>query len=299
MRPYQADDQHNIEPRNARLTHVEELYRIHGVSEEFMEVFGDAFSVYDVGRPNLNVATGPVFYSVLCQNLEVDIADQHQDGDNLCAADREISQQVMYLAMGLEGIRHFFDDPLSVMLAYVGSQDSRLLPSAKVGQPTAFLSVSQVASYIEDFMREEEGPALLAQFLPHSPTYQDMVADQPEAAIDPLNPVVPTWTVDFSRSGLMRSVTTRTPRVFRIEATGAYGTSRTKIEAVVDYDKTIRRLPPEEQAMADLGVELEMMEADPDQMTDGERREVEEMREYLEQERDDYPRGRILYWRVE
>ncbi len=298
MRPYLSDDQYDIEPRNARLTHVEELYRVHGINEPFMNTFADAFTVYDVGRPNLNVARAPVFYSVLCRNLEF-AETEAPAGDNFCSADPEISDQVMYLAMTLEGIRYFFDDPLAVMLAYVGSTQANLLPSAKVGQPTAFLSVSQLASYIEDLMDEEQGPYLIAQFLPHSPTYREMVAENPAMAIDPINPRVPVWRVEFNRSGLMRSVTTRTPRVFRIRSTGAYGTSNTTIEAVVDYDKTIRRLPPEDQMLADLGIQLEELEADADALDEQERAEIEEMRGYLEQERADYPRGRIMYWRVE
>ena len=298
MRPYLSDDDHDIEPRNAKLTHVEELYRVHGVNEAFMDTFADEFTVYDVGRPNLNVARAPVFYSVLCRNLEF-TGDEDQETENRCSADPEVSDQVMYLAMALEGIRYFFDDPLSVMLAYVGSAQSTLLPSAKMGQPTAFLSVSQLPSYIEDLTGEEEGPHLMAQFLPHSPSYQEMVAEDPARAIDPINPQVPHWRVEFNRSGLMRSVTTRTPRVFRITATGAYGTSRTKIEAIVDYDKTLRRLPPEEQMFADMGIELEALEADAEAMGDEERQEMDQMREFLEQEREDYPRGRVLYWRVQ
>ncbi len=282
-RPYARDDEHDIEPRNARLTHVEELHRVHGVNEHIMDVFGDAFTVYDVGRPNLNVATAPVFYSVLCRNIELD-GDHIDEGEHLCSSVPEVSQQVMFFAMALEGIRQFFNDPLSVMLAYAGSSESKLLPSAKVGQPVAFLSVSQLPAFIEDFQHETEGDYLMAQFLAHSPSYQEMVMQNPELAVDPLNPNLPTWTISFNRSGLMRSVTTRTPRVFRIRSTGAYGSSTTEIEAVVDYGKTIRRLPQEELLIHEVGDNEE---------------QADEIRELLMQEREDTPSGRVLYWRVE
>ena len=106
----------------------------------------------------------------------------------------------------------------------------------------------------------------------------------PELAVDPLNPNLPTWTISFNRSGLMRSVTTRTPRVFRIRSTGAYGSSTTEIEAVVDYGKTIRRLPQEELLIHEVGDNEE---------------QADEIRELLMQEREDTPSGRVLYWRVE
>ncbi len=277
-RPYARDDEYDIEPRNARLTHVEELYRVHGINEGFMKAFADAFTVYDVGRPNLNVATAPVFYSVLCQNIQLS-GENVPEGANICGADAGISGQVMLFAMTLEGIRMFFDDPLSVMLAYVGSTESTLLPSAKMGQPVAFLSVSQFPAYVDDL---KDDPMLMAQFIRHSPTYQQMVAEDPRMAIDPINPVLPQWTVDFNRSGLMRSVTTRTPRVFRIKSTGTYGTSETTIEAVVDYGKTIRRLPDEERLLEQLGA----ME------------DAEEIRNMLREEQEGMPRGRILYYRI-
>ncbi len=284
MRPYARADGHEIEPRNARLTHVEELHRVHGVSEHFMDAFGDAFTVYDVGRPNLNVATAPVFYSVLCRNIELE-GQEVDEGEHLCSSFPEVSTQVMFFAMALEGIQQFFDDPLAVMLAYAGSDESKLLPSAKVGQPVAFLSVSQLPAFLEDLMSEPDGPMLMARFLPHSPSYQEMIRERPELAVDPINPNLPRWTVSFNRSGLMRSVTTRTPRVFRIRSTGTYGTSSAEIETVVDYGKTIRRLPQEEQLL--------------DEIQDDESEEAEAMREALRQEREEMPNGRVLYWRVE
>ncbi len=285
-RPYEQDGDHDIEPRNARLTHVEELHRVAGVTEPFMDAFGDAFTVYDVGRPNLNVATAPVFYSVLCRNLELE--EDIGDDENPCGDNPQLSHQVMFFAMAMEGIVEFFDDPLSVMLAYVGTAQAQLLPSAKMGQPVAFLSVSQFPAFLED-MRDDSH--LMAQFLRHSPSYQEMVAANPDLAVDPMNPNFPTWTVDFSRSGLMRSVTTRTPRVFRIEATGAYGRSRTQIEAVVDYSKTTRRLPGEDELID--GIDEDMLDEEEFE------EEAEHLTELLEEERERHPEGRVLYWRVE
>lgn len=279
-RPYDRSDRHDIEPRNSRLTHVEELYRVHGINEDFMDVFGDSFTVYDVGRPNLNVARAPVFYSVLCRNLQVDNRRADQSTMSLCQNDPQISMQVMFFAMAIEGIRTFFDNPLAVLLAYVGTTESKLLPSAKVGQPVAFLSVSQFPEYIDDLKRD---PLLMAQFLGHSPTYQRLVMEAPEFLVDPLSPRFPAWSVEFNRSGLMRSMTTRTPMIFRIRSTGSYGTSERVIEAVVDFGKTIRRVPADEVIL--------QRESDEEL--------IKELKDALRQEREQMPRGRVLYWRVE
>jgi hypothetical protein len=277
-RPYDRDDDHDIRPRNAKLTHVEELYMVHGVSDVFMEAFKDHVTVYGVGRPNLNVATAPVLYAVLCQHVQVEGGRIDGQFSNPCAQNPAIAQQVFWLSLALDGIRDFFENPISVLLAYVGSTESRLLPSARVGQPVAYLSVSQLPSYITDL---KDNPEILAQFLNYSPTYRALVAADPSFYVDPLAPALPVWNVDFNRTGLMRSVTIRTPMIYRIRATGTYGYTRSRAEAVVDFSKTLRRLPSEQQVIG--------------RETDSER--IEELRTMLRQQQQEMARGRLLYWR--
>lgn len=276
-RPYDRDDSHNIRPRNARLTHVDDLYLVHGIDEAFMQTFGDKFTVYDVGKPNINVAQAPVFYSVLCRNVQL-AGSKELKGYGLCARDPNVAFQVLWFSMALDGVRQFFQDPLSVLLAYVGTQESKLLPSAKKGQPVAFLSVGQLPRYIDDF---KGSPELIAQFVQYSPFYQQMVALNPEMAVDPLAPNFPQWTVDFDRAGLTRSVSTSSPQIFRISASGSYGTTETRIEAIVDMGKTIRRLPDEKQLA--------------EQEEDSE--DLRELKTLLREEREAMPKGRVLYWR--
>ncbi|RDV38559.1 hypothetical protein DV096_07030 [Bradymonadaceae bacterium TMQ3] len=279
QRPYDRDDS-EIEPRNARLTHVEEMYRIMGVSEAFMEVFGEAFTVYGVNRPNPNVASFPVFYAILCQNLELEGVDSQGQGlGSLCANNPMVSQQVMYFAMALDGVRAFFENPLSMFMAYVGSSESRLLPSAEVGQPVAYLRVSQLPEYIDDF---KENPQIMAQFISYSPTYQLMVLENPQLAIEPMAPAFPAWAVSFNRQGLMRSISTNQSTIYRITSTGTYGSSKAEIEAVVDFGKTQRRTPDER-----------LLE---DQEEDSE--EASELRTALREQREEMARGRVLYWRL-
>ncbi|MFP4599043.1 MAG: hypothetical protein ACLFVJ_12370 [Persicimonas sp.] len=279
-RPYDRNDR-DIEPRNSKLTHIDELYQVEGVTEAFMDAFADQMTVYPVGRPNANVATAPMFYSVLCRNVQSQQVRRSGEGEsafNLCARSDQIRTQVMLLAMALDGVREFFSNPMSVLMGYVGSTESKLLPSAKKGQPVAFLSVSQLPGYIEDFKRD---PQLMAQFLTYSPTYQQLSSLNPEMQIDPLSPNFPQWEIDFDRSGLMRSVSTRTPSIYKLRATGTYGSSKTTIETVMDFGKSVRRLPDEDKLTEDV---------DDDE-------EVAELKEALRETRQTMPKGRVLYWR--
>jgi hypothetical protein len=277
-RPYDRAD-NGIRPRNAMLTHVQELHQTHGVTESFMRAFADQMTVYRVGKPNINVAAAPVFYSVLCQHVQLP-GNTASDGRkiNYCARDPQVAMQVLWLAMALDGVRTFFENPMTVLLAYVGSSNSRLLPSAKKGQPVAFLSVSQLPSYIKDFKAD---PVLMAEFLGYSSVYQQLVAIDPSMAIDPVAPVLPAWSVDFSRSQLMRAVSTKTPKIYRIFATGIYGTTESTIEAVVDFEKTVRRFPGEKA--------LEEQESDPQLL--------KEFKQLRKTQMAEAPKGRFLYWR--
>lgn len=279
MRPYDTG-RDAVKPRNAKLTHSAELYQVPGVTEAFMRAFEDQFTVYPVGRPNLNVATLPIFYSVLCRNVSLP-AGSGGGGDvsaySLCTKSPAVQLEVLFMALALDGIREFFSDPMSVLMAYVGGSESSLLPSASKGQTVAFLSVSQLPLFIEDLKKD---PQLMAQFLTYSPAYHQIVAENPQMMVDPLSPQFPQWTVNYDRTGLMRSVSSQTPTIYRMKATGSYGSSRTDIEAVVDFGKTIRRLPDEKLLTED--------------MDDDE--QVKEIKEALREMRETIPKGRILYW---
>lgn len=280
-RAYDRDDEHDIRPRNAALTHVEELYQVQGVSEAFMKAFKDQFTVYGVGRPNLNVIGAPVFYSVLCQNVQDGQTGRVGAGDqqsSVCASNPALGQQIFWFALALDGIRTFFEDPISVLLGYVGTTESKLLPSARRGQPVAFLNVSQFASYIDDL---KTNPQLMAQFLQYSAAYQQLVSLNPSMYVDPLAPAFPAWTVEFNRAGLLRSVTAETPSIYRIRSTGTYGTTETRLEVVVDFKKTLRRLPNEDQMIG--------RESDPEVL--------QEIRSMLREETERMAKGRVLYWR--
>ena len=121
----------------------------------------------------------------------------------------------------------------------------------------------------------------MAQFLAYSPLYQQALMMNPGMAIDPLAPTFPPWSVEFNKSGLMKSVTTASPKLFRIYASGSYGSTETTIEAVLDFGKTIRRLPSEQSLVED--------ESDPEILKELKKARREQLKEM--------PKGRYLYWR--
>lgn len=274
LRPY---DDRKIRPRNRKLTHIDELFQVAGVTEPFMDAFKDQFTVYPIGKPNLNVTRAPIIYSILCQNVQIKGAKAGVSAIDACRLDPAIATEVLWFAMALEGIKTFFENPFSVLMAYVGTTNSKLLPSAKKGQPVAFLSVSQFPSYLKDL---KNSPALMSQFIQYSPMYQQMVAVNPELAVDPLAPAFPAWNVSYKKSGLMKSVTVTTPKVYRLKAIGRYGSTETTIEAVVDFDRSIRRVPSE--------AALEQDEADEDRL--------KELKEARKAQIDTMPKGRIMFW---
>ncbi len=285
---YQDFDR-NIEPRNAKLTHLAELYQVYGVTDAFMEAFGDKLTVYPVGKPNANSAEMPVFYSILCRNAR--LADESSlspsgEGISLCHQSPQVALQVLYFALALDGVRNFFRDPLSVLMAYVGTTESRLLPSAKKGQPVAFLQSSQVADYLKDF---KQNPMLMARFIGYSPAYRQIVtrmqrqggSQMGDFAINPRNPSFPEWSIGFDRTGIIRAVSTNNPSIYRIRATGKYGSNQTTVETVVDFNETIRRLPS--------GDSIEQQNSDSEQ--------AKQLKEALNRRKETMPRGRVLYWR--
>ena len=278
MGPYETfGSKRQIEPPNRAITHVNELRKVAGIDDVFMEAFADQLTVYPVGKPNINVAQAPVFYAILCRNVQLP-GQSGTTGLDLCARDPGIALQVLWFSMALDGLRAFFENPMSVLLAYVGSTESKLLPSAKKGQPVAFLSVSQFPNYIKDF---QASAPLMAQFIQYSPLYQQLAVLNPAMMIDPLAPQFPAWTVEFDKGGLMKSVSVETPKIYRIYATGQYGTTEATIEAVIDFDKTVRRLPDEKQ--------LEAQESDPERL--------KELKAAVKDTRAAMPKGRWMYWR--
>jgi len=273
------DNDLDIEPRNAKLTHVEELYQVAGVSDPFMMAFKDDMTVYPIGKPNANNADAAVWYSKLCRNVQLEGGrPEGPDVVNPCQANQRIAQQVMYFALTMDGVRTFFKDPLSVLMAYVGTTNSKLIPSAKKGQPVGFLSRSQIHSYLQDFKRN---PQLMAQFMAYSPTYQRMALANPNMQISPQNPQFPQWQISFDRAGLLSSMSVENPSIFRIKATGNYGNSSARIETVVDFNKQARRLPNEQDVQQ--------------QASDSER--AQQLQTALEERKETMPRGRVLYWR--
>ncbi|MFB6265221.1 MAG: hypothetical protein ABEL76_16605 [Bradymonadaceae bacterium] len=274
----------DIEPRNAKLTHLAEIHKIPGIRDGFLRAFRDHLTVYPVGKPNANAAGFPVFYSVLCRNAQLQgkqgsgTVVPSGRGPNLCQSSKKVRAQVILFAVALDGLRAFFENPLNVLMWYVTAKRSSILPHAEKGQPVAFLRSGQVHGYLRDLKHK---PKVMAWLMSFSPAYRQLRGLFQRLGITPQNPKFPEWVVRFDRSGIVRALTTESPSIYRIKATGTFGTTDATIETVVDFSQTIRRLPKSD--------DLKERTGDP--------KKLKKLKKALRKRREKVPKGRVLFWR--
>lgn len=215
----------DIEPKNAKLTTIEELRQVAGMNDAIFDRFAESFTIYPVDRVNLNLADYLVIQSLLCANVSGSALD------NWPCRDPNVLTQVTYLALALDGLREFFANPLNLLFYYMNSDNaSRVLQSAKTGQTVAYLNTRQLERYIREF---KASPETMAQFISYSPTAQRLLGP---AALQ-LAVAAPPIIIDFNFRNMLRSVTTRSPRIFKIVAEGSYGDARSTMVSVVDFSK--------------------------------------------------------------
>jgi len=220
--PYARSDV-NYEVKNAKMTTIEELRMVDGVSEAFMQRFADSFTVYPVDKVNLNLANFWVVQSLLCSN----VAGANQT--TWPCRDPNVATQVTYIALALDGLREFFSNPLNLLFYYMNSESSPIvIDGAKQGQTVAYVNTRQLVRYIRAFKRS---PELLAQFISYSPTALQMLGPLAQQ----LGAAAPEIAIEFNERDLLRSVTVDSPKIFKVIAEGTYGESRKTLVSVVDF----------------------------------------------------------------
>lgn len=213
----------NYEVKNARMTTIEELRLVDGVSDAFMQRFAESFTVYPVDKVNLNLANFWVIQSLLCSN----VAGANQT--TWPCRDPNVATQVTYIALALDGLREFFSNPLNLLFYYMASENPPIvLDGAKQGQTVAYVNTRQLIRYIRAFKR---APELLAQFIAYSPTALQLLG--PLAT--QLGAVMPEIAIEFNERDLLRNVTVDSPKIFKVIAEGTYGDSKRTLVAVVDF----------------------------------------------------------------
>ena len=215
----------DIEPKNAKLTTIEELRLVSGVDDAVFSRFAESMTVYPVDRVNLNLANFMVLQSLLCSHVAGAALD------NWPCRDPNVLTQVTYLALALDGLREFFANPINLLFYYMNSDNaSKIMQSAKTGQTVAYLNTRQLERYIKEF---KSNPLVMQQFIGYSPTAQQLLGP---LALQ-VATTAPQIIIDFNYRNMLRQVTTKSPQIFKIVAEGSYGDARKTLVSVVDFSK--------------------------------------------------------------
>ena len=213
------------EVKNAKFTTIEEVRLVHGMTDGMFERFQDSFTIYPVDKVNLNLANFLVLQSLLCSHVA------GSSTTNWPCRDPNVLTQVTYMALALDGLRQFFANPLNLLFYYMNSENSPLvLEGAKKGQTVAYVNTRQLIRYLRAFRKN---PELLQQFIAYSPTAQQLLGPLALQVAATAPPIV----IEFNERNLLRDVSVRSPRIYKLVATGKYGESTRSLVAVVDFSK--------------------------------------------------------------
>lgn len=225
-----VDQRKKYKVKNAKFTTLDELYEVAGVGDDFMEAFGEAFTVYPVERINVNLASAKVLYSALCNAVDVEKSGGVNSKIWACA-DKTIGTQLFALAMALEGYQQFTSNPLNLLYLYTVENQTSVIPGVVPnGTVVPFRTVSEFNKVIKALIDDSE---LLPKFLLYSPTaylmFGDRIFGMTSAGLGLSN-------LTFNTSQLYANITTSSPRVFRVVAVGEYGGTKRTLTTVIDFN---------------------------------------------------------------
>lgn len=224
--------------KNQPFTTLGELRLIPLVSEAFMTQFSSKLTVYPVADNALyiNQADSTVLMGFLCGNFRG--VDQ---GSNFSPCSLpQVSYEVSRLALALGGYIRFFQNPMNVLMFYLGGMgglagdSGRLADGIGVGQMQAFRRPQQLETIIRSIM---ENPQFEWFFLSQADTSQLGTIELQQALQNGQMGLLPPFTFgaenfDFSR--MARSISTATPKVYTLTGVGTQRTTRRTIRTVVD-----------------------------------------------------------------
>lgn len=217
-------------PKNEPFVTVGELRLVPGVTEAFMQQFGDQFTVYPVtGHFYPNQADFVDWYGFLCANI---LGSQYE-GFSMCALP-EVGLQAAYLALLLDGYVNFFDDPLRVMMYMMGGASGGGGDMLAGGRMIPFPSNRHFESVIESLTASEPTTQLFWMNFA-DPRYVQLYGYTAIMTTGALVP--PRDIVQFDTAAMRRVVETRNPRIYTVAATGEYGAASRTIRTVVDLNR--------------------------------------------------------------
>lgn len=227
-----VDQRKKYKVKNAKYTTLDELYEVAGVGDDFMDAFGDAFTVYPVEKINVNLASAKVLYSALCNAVDVEKSGNAENKIWACA-DPTIGTQLFALAMALEGYQQFVSNPMNLLYLYTVENQTSVIPGVVPnGTVVPFRTVSEFYKVLKALIEDSEQ---LPKFLLYSPTaylmFGDRVLTMTSAGLGLSN-------LTFNTTQLYANITTSSPKVFRVVAIGEYGGTKRTLTTVMDFNTT-------------------------------------------------------------
>ena len=225
------DQRKKYKVKNAKFTTLDELYEVAGFGDDLMEAFGETLTVYPVEKINVNLASAKVMYAALCNSVEIDRAGI--DSRIWACADPTIGTQLLALSMALEGYQQFVSNPMNLLYLYTVENETSVIPGVVPnGTVVPFRNISEFYKVVKALTSD---PELLPKFLLYSPTayimFGDKILTMTAAGLGLSN-------LTFNTSKLYANITTASPRVFRVVATGEYGDTKRTLTTVMDFNVT-------------------------------------------------------------
>lgn len=215
------------EPKNAKLTTLDELYLVHGVTDDFMEQFRDSLTVYPIDKVNVNIATGRVLYAVLCNAISA-VGGTPVDPNVWACNDPNISMVVLLIAAGMEGYQQFVNTPMLLLSHYLQGNPEVIEGVTPRGTVVPFRRPHEFRKVLTAM---QTLPMLVSRFMVYSPTAYQLIPDP--SMIDTTS--IPFQTITFDDRKLYNDITTDGPKIFRVTTTGEYNGTVKTLTAVLDF----------------------------------------------------------------
>ena len=226
------DQRKKYKVKNAKLTTLDELFEVAGLGDDIMELFRDSLTVYPVEKINVNLASAKVMYSALCNAVKTD-SHTGTDSKIWACADPNVGTQLLALSMALEGYQQFVSNPMNLLYLYTVEHETSVIPGVVPnGTVVPFRNEGEFYKVLTAMITDSEQ---LPKFLLYSPTaylmFGDKVLNMTSASLGLSN-------LEFDSSRLRETITTESPRVFRVVAVGEYGGTKRTLTTVMDFNVT-------------------------------------------------------------
>lgn len=226
------------EAKNQPLTTHDEIRLIPGVTESFIEQFGDQLTVYPLASNDLfiNQADATMLLGFLCSHFR----GSNENSQFTPCNNAQIGYEVARIALALDGYIKFFQNPLNVIMFYLGgmggmgTDEGRLTDGIARGQMQAFRRPQQLESVLTAIMSNPQFELYFMAYADRGSADRFELQQARGAAQVGLLPAFTIRPQDFDVQRMASNISTDTPGVFTIESVGTARRSESRIRAVVD-----------------------------------------------------------------